>query len=218
MEGAPYLLDSFIWNSLHVRWAGCFKCLATHHEGWPRCSGWLGRCSLSPCMWSLGKDNLESKDLEVCALQDVAMVDTSALVQLASISLEWRWWIRMWWECHQPLGSSASLCKPHNLLALKVPAALGKDSAKVSALLHLAVTNYGNVNKLTFWFIPQSFELLLMWVYPMNFMNFDESSSGPGHDWIKGPNCASYHRDIMPQNFLPLWAASSLNHSWYTSC
>lgn len=35
-----------------------------------------------------GKDKLESKNLEVCILQDVDMVDTSALVQLAGISLE----------------------------------------------------------------------------------------------------------------------------------
>lgn len=116
-------------------------------------------------------------------------------------------WLRMWWECHQPLESSTSLCKPYSLLASKVPAELGKNKTKVSALVHLSVTNYGKVDKLTFWFIPQSFELLLMWVYTLNFMNYGESSSGPGQDWTKGPNCASYHRDVMPWNLLPLWPA-----------
>lgn len=91
MEGAPCLLDSFIWNSLHVSWAGCFHRHVTNHQGWPRCSGWLWRCSLPPSTWSLGKDKLESKNLEVCLVHDVDTADTSVLVQLAGISLEWRW-------------------------------------------------------------------------------------------------------------------------------
>lgn len=34
---------------------------------------------------------LQSKKLEVCLLHDVDTADTSVLVQLAGISLEWRW-------------------------------------------------------------------------------------------------------------------------------
>lgn len=96
-------------------------------------------------MCGLGKDELESKNLRVCVPHDVDTVDTSVSVQLAGISLEWRWLDLNMMRMSPTIRIIRHPLQTINLLVAKALASLGETRANTSALIHLAVTNHGKL-------------------------------------------------------------------------